>query len=357
MAEEGAQDRTEAPTPKRRSEARSKGNVARSQEINSVAVLITAIVLLKIFASYIYQELSEVFNQCFHLMSTPDEVGMKTVLSLGMFVFKQIGFIVFPIALGVMVVGILVNIFQVGWLFTWQPLQPKFSKINPFSGLKKLVGPRSLVELVKNLFKIAIVGFVAYVTIKAKFNETLMLSEASAGGILLFLLTNAFTIIWRIALIMIIIALLDYAYQKWDYEKNLKMTKEEIKEERKSMEGDPKVKQRMRSLHLEMARRRMMENVPKATVVVTNPTYIAIAIQYEAEQMDAPIVLAKGKRVIAEKIRSIAKENNIPIYEDKPLARAMYDKVDIGESVPVEFYNAVAQILAYVYNLKKKKAA
>ena len=158
-------------------------------------------------------------------------------------------------------------------------------------------------------------------------------------------------------MVLIIIAILDYAYQRYDHEKRLKMSHQELKEERKQMEGDPQVKARIRSLQREMARRRMMEQVPKATVVVTNPTYIAIAMRYEPAENDAPIVVAKGKRVIAERIKEIARENNVPIVEDKPLARAMYDKVDIGQPIPVEFFTAVAEILAYVYRLKNRTAA
>jgi flagellar biosynthetic protein FlhB len=171
------------------------------------------------------------------------------------------------------------------------------------------------------------------------------------------LLKTGLEIVLRIALVLIVLALLDYAYQRFEHEKNLKMTKQEVKEEQKQMEGDPQVKSRIRGLQREMARRRMMQEVPEATVVVTNPTFIAIALKYEPQKSDAPLVVAKGKRVIAEKIREIAREHDIPIVEDRPLARSMYDKVDVGLAIPMEFFTAVAEIMAYVFRLKNRKAA
>jgi flagellar biosynthetic protein FlhB len=172
-----------------------------------------------------------------------------------------------------------------------------------------------------------------------------------------YLLSVAFKIFFWVAMVLVVLAFLDLAYQRFDNEKKLRMTRQEVKEEHKQMEGDPQIKARVRSLQREMARRRMMEDVPKATVVVTNPTYIAIAIRYEQESMRAPVVVAKGKRVMAERIRSIALKNSIPLYEDKPLARALYDKIEPGDEIPVEFYTAVAEILAYVYRLKTRNAA
>ncbi|MBD3320131.1 MAG: flagellar type III secretion system protein FlhB, partial [Chitinivibrionales bacterium] len=216
---------------------------------------------------------------------------------------------------------------------------------------------RSIVETVKNLLKIAVIAVVAYITIRGKFFEFMKLSDTGPGAIWVFFMTTAFTIVWRIILVLIFLALLDLIYQRYEHEQKLKMTKEEIKEERKQMEGDPQIKSRIKSLQREMARRRMMQEVPKATVVVTNPTHIAIAIKYEPQEMPTPKVLAKGKRIIAEKIKKRALEHDIPVVEDKPLARAMYDKVQEGEDIPLEFFTAVAEILAYVYRLKNKVAA
>jgi flagellar biosynthetic protein FlhB len=216
---------------------------------------------------------------------------------------------------------------------------------------------RSIVELVKNVIKLIIVSFVAYLTIKGQMREMLLLNSAPVGGLLLFVLKLSYTVIMRIVLVLIVLAILDYAYQRYEHEKNLKMTKQEVKDERKQLEGDPQVKSRIRRIQIEMARRRMMREVPKATVVVTNPTFIAIALRYEPEEMDTPVVVAKGKRLIAERIRQIAADAGVPIVEDKPLARAMYDKVEIGDRIPVEFFTAVAEILAYVYRLKNRTAA
>jgi flagellar biosynthetic protein FlhB len=199
--------------------------------------------------------------------------------------------------------------------------------------------------------------FVAFITIRGEFETMLTLCHTSVGAIWMFILFLSFKIVFRVALVLVLLAILDYAYQKYEHEKKLKMTRQEVKEERKQMEGDPLVKSRIRSLQREMARRRMMEEVPKATVVVTNPTHLAIAIRYEPEEMETPVVLAKGKQYVAERIKEIALKENIPVVEDKPLARAMYDMIEPGDEIPVQFFNAVAEILAYVYKLKNKVAA
>jgi flagellar biosynthetic protein FlhB len=256
-----------------------------------------------------------------------------------------------------MIVGIAANLLQVGFMFTLQPLAPKLEKLNLLSGAKRLLSLRSIVEMVKDIAKLLLIGAIAFFTIKGEFGKFLGLWDASPGGIWVFILMVSFKIVLRVALALLIISIIDFFYQRYEYEKQLKMTKQEVKEERKQMDGDPQIKSRVRSLQREMARRRMMQEVPKATVVVTNPTYIAIAIRYEPEAMQTPKVMAKGKRLMAGQIKKKAMELGIPIVEDKPLARAMYDKVEPGDDIPVEFFAAVAEVLAYVYRLKKKEAA
>ncbi|MBD3315584.1 MAG: flagellar biosynthesis protein FlhB [Chitinivibrionales bacterium] len=356
MAEESFEERTEAPTPKRRSEAREKGNVSKSTEVNSVLVLLAGAVLLRMFGRRMFLEIETMFR-FFYRFPYESDISTETVM---VFVYKALGTIassVLPVVLGILMVGLAANVLQIGFLFTLKPLQPKMEKINPLSGLQRMFAVRSLVELAKNLLKLTIIGFIAYATIKDEFDAMLVLSGNSVGGIWLFLLDVGFKIIIRIALVLLVLSILDYAYQRYEHEKKLKMTRQEVKEEHKQMEGDPKVKGRIRSLQREMARRRMMQEVPQATVVVTNPTYIAIAIRYEAGEMETPFVLAKGKRAVAERIKKIATENRVPIVEDKPLARAMYDKVEIGEAIPFEFFTAVAEVLAYVYRLRNRNAA
>jgi flagellar biosynthetic protein FlhB len=356
MAEESFEERTEAPTPKRRTDARQKGNVAKSTEVNSVLVLLAGVILLRIFGESMFREIEGMFRFFYQFLADP-HLSSETAVMFAHRAVRVIARTILPVVLGILVVGVAANLFQIGFLFTLQPLQPKLEKINPISGMQRMFALRSLMELAKNLLKLSIIGFVAYVTIKGEFDTMLVLGGSSVGGIWLFLLQVGFKIVVRIALVLIILSILDYAYQKYEHEKKLKMTRQEVKEERKQMEGDPKVKGRIRSLQREMARRRMVQEVPQATVVVTNPTFIAIAIRYEPDEMEAPVVLAKGKRVIAEKIKQIAMENKVPIVEDKPLARTMYDRVEIGEAIPYEFFTAVAEVLAYVYRLRNRHAA
>lgn len=353
---EGSDERTEAPTPKRRREAREKGNVARSTEINSVLVLLTGLITLRVFSPWMFSQIKHEFYTTYALIENP--VMSQTALrELFIHSLLVLGKLILPVVLCIVFIGIVANLMQIGFLLTGKPLVPKFEKLNPLKGLQRMFGMRSLVELVKNLAKVAVVGFVAFLTVKGEFETMTQLSHTSVGAIWVFILQTGFSVVLRVALVLIVIAILDYAYQRYDYEKNLKMSHQEIKEERKQMEGDPKVKSRIRQLQSEMARRRMMQEVPKATVVVTNPTYIAIAIRYEPAEMETPVVLAKGKRVMAQRIKDIAREEKIPIVEDKPLARAMYDKVEPGQQIPIEFFSAVAEILAYVYRLKNKSAA
>jgi flagellar biosynthesis protein FlhB len=356
MAEESFDDKTEAPSEKRRGEARQKGTVAKSTEINSVVVLLAGLILLKIFGPWMMKEMGACLSGFFGSVSNKemDLTRVVTMTSSSLLLMLRI---LLPVVVGILIVGVVANLMQIGFLFTVQPLIPNLSKINPVSGFGRLFSGRSLVEAVKNIFKLVIIGSVAYWTVMAEFSKIMLLADASVGTIVAFTAATAYKIVFRVALVLIVLAVLDYAYQRYEHEKRLKMTKQEVKEEHKQMEGDPQVKSRVRSLQREMARRRMIQEVPKATVVVTNPTHLAIALRYEPKEKDAPVVLAKGKRLVAERIKQIAAENGVPIIEDKPLARAMYDKAEVGFPIPAEFYTAVAEVMAYVYRLKHRAAA
>jgi flagellar biosynthetic protein FlhB len=353
---DSSEEKTEAPTSKRRSDARQRGEVARSTEINSVLVLLAGLIILRICAEWMYQEMSGSFRTTFNMMINPS-MTISSLMRVFLDNLVLTGRILMPVCVGIMIVGVIANVGQIGFLLTGKPLEPNLEKINPIAGFKRLFSMRSMIELVKNILKIIIVALVAYSTIKGEFDNAMMMAHATAGAILLFLLKVTFTIFMRVAIILLILAIADFIYQRFEHEKKLKMSQQEVKDERKQMEGDPKVKARIRSLQMEMARRRMMREVPKATVVVTNPTHLAIALKYVPAEMQAPVVLAKGKRLIAERIKEIAREAGIPIVEDKPLARAMYDRVQPGDEVPADFYTAIAEILAYVYRLRNRKAA
>jgi len=356
MADDSSQEKSEAPTGKKREDARKDGTVAKSTEVNSVFVLLTAILMLRVIGPWIMDELEAFVVQCVMLCSHTD-MTMQTLLELSQNSLFMLVKIVLPLAGSILFAGLLANIIQIGWLFTLKPLQPKFSKINPFSGFKRLFAFRSIIETLKSILKITIIGYIAYITIRDEYEIIVTLADATVMTIWHTILTFAYDIFIRTAIVLFVIAAADYGYQRYEHEKKLKMSHQEIKEERKQMDGDPQVKGRIRSLQREMARRRMMGEVPKASVVVTNPTHYAIALLYDPAKSDAPIVVAKGVDLIAQRIKKIAAENNVPLHENVALARAMYDKVEVGLPIPTEFYSAIAEVMAWVFSLKNKSAA
>jgi len=264
-------------------------------------------------------------------------------------------FIIGPILIIIMVAGVLANVAQTGGLqFSLHPLSPKWSKLNPLKGFSRIFSKTSLVELFKSVFKITVVSIIAYQTVNGHWDEVPTLMGYGVGQTLFFMGEVMIEIMAKVLLVMIFLAALDYAFQKYTYLENLRMTKQEVKDERKDLEGNPQIKQRIRSVQMEMMRRRMMTAVPEADVVVTNPTHFSVAIKYDMENDAAPVVVAKGQNEIALRIREIAKENNVPLVEDKPLARTLYKTVDVGQLIPASLYKAVAEILAYVFKLKGK---
>lgn len=355
MADDDSGEKTEAPTAKRRSEARKEGNVPKSTEVNTVFVLLSAVLFLRFYVPHMRNIITDFMKDTFFLIQPG--LGRDNLLELTNQLFKTGAISLFkaaiPLSFTILSFGIIANLIQVGFLFTTKPLMPKLSKINPISGAQKFMSLRPVVDTIKNILKLIVVGSVAYSTIKGEFGNCMRMVNETPFAIAVFVMELAFKVSLRIILTLLVIAVIDYAYQRYESEKKLKMSKQDIKEEHKQQEGDPKVKGRIRQLQREMSQRRMMDEVPKATVVVTNPTHLSIAIQYE-ESMGSPIVVAKGMDVIAMKIREIATENDIPLYEDKPLARAMYGEVEVGDEIPVEFYNAVAEVLAFVYRMQGK---
>jgi flagellar biosynthetic protein FlhB len=268
---------------------------------------------------------------------------------------QNLFFIIGPILIIIMVAGVLANVVQTGGLhFSLHPLKPKWSKLNPLKGFGRIFSKTSLVELFKSLFKISIVSVIAYQTINSHWDEIPVLMGYGVGQVLFFMGEVMVEIMIKVLLVMIFLAALDFSFQKYTYLENLRMTKQEVKDERKDLEGNPQIKQRIRSVQMEMMRRRMMAAVPEADVVVTNPTHFSIAIKYDTKIDAAPVVVAKGQNEIALRIREIAKESNVPLVEDKPLARTLYKTVDVGQLIPASLYKAVAEILAYVFKLKGK---
>ena len=355
MAEETFAERTEQATAKRRTDARKKGQVARSREIPTVMILLTGLSVLFFWGSSMYQQLSLLMVKLFSQVGTLplDPVSFQ---SLTWEIFASLAVILAPILLGVAAAAVLSNYIQVGSLFSWEAVQPDFAKINPWKGLGRLFSRQAAAELAKSIFKFAIIGWVAYATIRAEWVQIVSLWNLEAGQIFRYVGQVSFQLFLKTVLVMAALAGLDYAFQRWSYEKSLRMTRREVQDEFKQTEGDPLIKSRIRSIQRELARRRMMAEVPKADVIITNPTHLAVALQYQYKDMSAPKVVAKGAELVAERIKEIAKAHGVPLVENKPLAQALYKTVDLGQTIPSSLYRAVADILAYVYRLRGKTA-
>lgn len=353
MPDKGAQEKTEKPTPRRRSKARDQGQVAKSAEISGVGVLLAGITSMWLFSGFFYEQISGLMRHMFQNIDAM-HLSYTSMVDLSNLVWGHFLKTVLPVWGAVTLVAILANLAQVGFLWAPKRIKPDLKKINPLNGFKKFVSLRILVDLGKNLGKLAVVGGVAIFTVSQEWENLPILGGQPVAVIAPYILNVCFTIFWRSVLAMIILAILDWSYQKWDFEKNLKMSKQEIKDEHKQTEGDPQVKGRIRSLQREQARNRMMSDVPDADVVITNPTHLAVALSYKVGEMDAPTVVAKGANKIAEKIKAIAKEHNVPVIEDKPLAQALFKAVEVGQAIPADLFEAVATILAHVYRMKNK---
>ena len=348
FADDGG-EKTEEPTAKKKSDARNKGQVAKSQELNAAFVLFVGFWAMKILGENIYNEIAGYTTYILgHLNTTVDtETVMRIFLSIVMILVKT----AFPIMVAIMVIGLAINIVQVGWNFTTEPLGFDLNKLNPISGFGRIFSKRSLVELLKSLFKILIIGLFLYENLMDEILHMPKLIYLDLAASMTQIADIIFMMAFKICAIFFAMAILDYMYQKWDHNEQLKMTKQEVKEEFKQMEGDPQIKGKIKQKQREMAMSRMMREVPKADVIVTNPTHFAVALRY-ADGMRAPEVIAKGQDLVALKIKDIAREAGVVIVENKPLARALFASVEIGGTVPPELYKAVAEVLAYVYHLK-----
>ena len=352
MADDKA-SRTEPATPKRRQEAREEGNVARSMELPSSFVLLTGMVVLHYFGAHIVGNLSEIWKIAFRNLHTM-QVGEAQFQEFLNFLIYRVAIILSPLLLAIFVVAVGSNLAQFGFLFSTKIITPKLDKMSPIKGLKKIFSKDSISKLAKSLLKMFIIGYVGYVTVAGEIDRIPTLAALDLSQIATYIGNVSFTIGVRIAVLLIILAVVDYGWERWQYEESLKMSKHDVKEESKQAEGDPAVKSRVRSLQREVSRRRMMSAVPTADVIVTNPTHFAVALKYDRGKMAAPQVVAKGRNRIALKIKEIAKEHGLPIVEDKQLARALFEDVDLDQFVPVNLYKAVAEILAYVYRLKNR---
>ena len=348
-------EKTEMPTARRLSQAREEGNVPKTQELNSAIVLLTGTLLLAVMMSRLFDGLLMFFTVLWGEIPTFN----FSISNLQLFFIAaalKLGKMLGPVLISIMVMGVIINIVQSGFLFTGKVLQMKLSKLNPINGLSRLFSIKGVVEIIKNILKIGVVGIVVYWTIKADFMSFIPLIDQGIGDIVIFIGLLIYKVALRTSLMILLIGILDYIWVKYKYIKDLKMSKQEVKDESKMMEGPPEIKRKIRTLQMQTAQRRMMAEVPSAEVVITNPSHIAVALKYDQGTMDAPVVVAKGMRKIAERIKKIAIENDVPLVENKPLAQALYKSVDIGFPIPHEFFAAVAEILAFVFRLKGRKS-
>jgi len=354
MPERPDQERTEPASPKKRSDARKKGQVAMSREVPSVLILMASLGFFFFGGSWMVQALMQFMHGIFTNLNGMLLTDILTARDLLAFSLQKGLFILLPFMLAVLVAGVFGNVMQIGLLFSTETITPKLTKLNPINGFRRLVSAKTLAELPKSILKMVTVGSIAYVLVMKNLPRMPDLMQMSVAHILQEFGWIAFQIGFFVCLALILLAAADYIFQRWQHEKELRMTKQEVKDEQKQLMGDPQIKARIKSAQREMARRRMMAAVPEADVVITNPTRLAVALKFDADEMDAPMVVAKGAGEIARKIREIAREHDVPLVEEKPLARALYKTVEIDQFIPVELYRAVAEVLAYVYRLKGK---
>lgn len=347
------EDKTEEPSSQRLEDFRKEGQVAQSKELTSLLVLLATLATMYGFGPRLASDFMDFMRRMFLEAAvadlTTERAGKLLMMCLG-----QIGRIVLPIAAAGFVAGVLGSIVQFGFLFTWTPLEPQPDRINPLTGFKRIASMQSLMEGAKSLLKLTAVITVTYMLLESEIMGSASMLDMDSNQFVAYMSSSAFRLVGGVCIGLFVVAALDFAYQKFRYHKSLMMTKQEVKQEHKQREGDPLLKARVRSLQREMARKRMMQEVPKADVVVTNPTHYAVALRYDGEKMAAPRVVAKGTDLVAQRIKEVARKNGVPLVENVPLARALHKSVKVGGTVPRAMFQAVAEVLAYVYRLKGK---
>ncbi|PIQ26076.1 flagellar biosynthesis protein FlhB [bacterium (Candidatus Blackallbacteria) CG17_big_fil_post_rev_8_21_14_2_50_48_46] len=341
--------KTEKATPKRREELRGKGQTAKSQELNTAILFIVAIVFLRLYFPYVVNFIRSETYRLWHVL--PHDMTLTAFLNLMTQIFAGILQLLAPLFLVLIVTAVVTNLGQVGLRVSFFPLMPDISKLNPVSGLKKLFSPQPLVQLAQNLVKITIFVWLAASILTHHYQQLLQTMQMSLSETGRLIGSVVWEISWKLGLVMLILAIVDITWQRWFFERSIRMSKQEIKDEQKNAEGDPQIKAKIRQLQRKAALKRMMEAIPRADVVLTNPTHLAVAIEYKPEEMNAPQVVAKGAGAVAERIKERAREYEVPILENKPLARALFRSVEVGDEVPAELYAGVSEVLIYVYQL------
>jgi flagellar biosynthetic protein FlhB len=350
-------EKTEPATQKKLNDARKEGKVAKSKELTSAFMLIALFLILKVFVSSIGSTLTGVFPIVYNRMAdyvNPAQIGVSSQAISAFIAQMMLQWLksIWPFFVFAVAIAIIVSIIQVGWKVSTKPMQPKLSKFNPISGFKRIFSKSSLFNLLMAIVKISVIALIAYFSIRDKADELFILYEISLNQAIALVGNIILNTGLRISIVYLLVGLIDFVYQKHKFSEDMKMTKQEVKDEYKNTEGDPQVKGQQRRRMQEASQRRMMQDVPKADVVITNPTHYAVALKYDAETGKAPVLLAKGEDYLAQKIKEIARENHVEIVENKPLARMIYHNVEIGAEIPPELYQAVAEVLATVYRMK-----
>ncbi len=355
FAKDDGGEKTEEATPKKLSDARNEGQAPRSQDLNTAAMILVLILGVKIFGGFIYDRVYETYS--FYMNSISDYATNEFTLgrSLNLFTFglRQVIFTILPISLIGVLVAFVVGVKQVKWKITTKPLKPKFSKLNPIKGFKKIFSVDKLMELIKAIVKLTVLVIVVYSYIQDEWGMITNIYQLDVVAAVKLIIETVLDIALRIAIVFLVIAFADWYYQKRKFKKDMRMTKQEVKDEYKNSEGNPEIKGAIRRKMQEASRRRMMQALPEADVVITNPTHLAVALKYDKDTAEAPVVIAKGADFVAERIKEIARENHIEIVENKPVARMLYHNVEIGDEIPPELYQMVAEILAYVYSISE----
>ncbi len=352
-------EKTEQPTSKKLEDARKEGQVAKSKEIANAFGILALFLILKLYVGIMGTGFISTFNAVYSQIPDVSRLYEGNIASASLQVLirsmmLRMLLLIAPVFLVAFLVAFLCDLVQVKWRPTTKPLQPKFNKLSPLKGFKRLFSANAFVELIKSLAKIGLVVYMVYSYLKDRIGQIFILYDLAINQAIGLIGEVVVDLGIRIAAVYMVIALLDFAYQKWKFNEDMKMTKQEVKDEFKNQEGDPQIKGKQRQRMREASMRRMMQQLPEADVVITNPTHYAVAVKYDPDKYEAPYVLAKGQDFLAQKIKDVAKENDIEIVEDKPLARMLYANVDIGELIPPELYQAVAEVLAFVYHLKGK---
>lgn len=350
-------DKTEKATPKKLDDARKEGRVARSSDLINGFMLLLMFFVLKLFGGIMAKLFLDSFVKYYNKASdiSMEVFDVRQAVNLSNEIVLDIVIASLPVLIGSFVVALVGNIVQVGWKVTGKPLKPKLDRLNPIGGLKRMFSQEKVVELIKSILKVLAIALVAYNEVKDRWKFILNLYDFEFMQAILNIFDIVLDVGIKISVIFVVIGLADFGYQKWKHLHDLRMSKQEVKDEMKQSEGDPQIKGQIRQKMREGARRRMMQDLPKADVVITNPTHFAVAVKYDKETAEAPYVLAKGADYVAANIKEIAKQNNIEIVENKPLARMLYYNVEIGDQIPPELYQMVAEVLAYVYSVKNKE--